>query len=144
MPPQKAKKAISKFAAFNQGILVHGDRTEKQECALTSSASMSSTKLPLRRNANFVDYLYFLLDLCSGIRFWVQQQDEVNTESNNAPGLNAIFGNCLKSTKSETGGFFNVGNMRLEWIQLAKQQKVTRKCGIFTSLSWLMFVSVQR
>ena len=69
------------FAALNPpGKLVHGDKTGKLECALASFDSTSSDASPLLRKG-FVNYIYFLLNICHALHSWVQDQDENEIES---------------------------------------------------------------
>jgi hypothetical protein len=52
------------FAALNSGILIHGDKTNKQECGLALFDSNGRRQSPLPKNAKFVEYIYFLLNIC--------------------------------------------------------------------------------
>jgi hypothetical protein len=131
------------FAALNPGILVYGVTAQKLECSLGLFVSRSMNELPLPRKAEYADYIYFLLNICHSIHSWVQQQDKADTESTNGPNMNTIFDSCLRSTKSETRGVFNVGNKWLEWLLSAKHQKDAWNCGVFASLNWSLFVSLQ-
>jgi hypothetical protein len=73
----------------------------------------------------------------------VVEQDEADTDSDAAPDFESMFDVCREATKSKTGGFFNVGNMRLERIPSAKSQLDGCSCGVYTCLSWSMFVAVE-
>jgi hypothetical protein len=55
------------FAALNAINLIHGDKTNKQECGLASFDSGGSRQLPLPRTVAFVEYTYFLLNICHAI-----------------------------------------------------------------------------
>jgi hypothetical protein len=92
------------FAALNAGTLIHGDKTNKQECGLASFNSMGSRESPLPRTAQFVEYVYFLLNICHAIHSWVLKQDEADTESVDAPDFLSIFNKCRAATKSRIGG----------------------------------------
>jgi hypothetical protein len=72
------------------------------------------------------------------------KQDEADTDSDAAPGFESMFDVCRAETKSEKGGFFNVGNMRPERFPSAKTQSDGCNCGVYTCLSWSMFVAVER
>jgi hypothetical protein len=72
------------------------------------------------------------------------KQDEADTDSDAAPDFESMFDVCRAETKSQKGGFFNVGNMRPERIPSAKTQSDGCNCGVYTSLSWSMFVAVER
>jgi hypothetical protein len=72
------------------------------------------------------------------------KQDEADTDSNAASDFDSMFDVCEAETKSEKGGFFNVGNMHPERIPSAKTQSDGCKCGVYNSLSWSMFVAVKR
>jgi hypothetical protein len=50
------------------------------------------------------------------------KQDEADTDSDAAPDFESMFDVCRAETKSQKGGFFNVGNMRPERIPSAKTQ----------------------
>jgi hypothetical protein len=132
------------FAALNAGNLIHGDKTNKQECGLASFDSSGSRQSPLPRTAAFVEYIYFLLNICHAIHSWAVEQDEADTDSDAAPNFESMFDVCRAETKSQTGGFFNVGNMRPERIPSAKYQSDGCNCGVYTCLSWSMFVAVKR
>jgi hypothetical protein len=95
------------FAALNSGNLIHGDKTNKQECGLASFDSSGSKQSPLPRTACFVEYTYFLLNMCHAIHSWVVEQDEASTDSDAAPDFESMFDVCRAGTKSKTGGFFN-------------------------------------
>jgi hypothetical protein len=122
------------FAALNAGNLIHGDKTNKQECGLASFDSSGSRQSPLPRTAAFVEYTYFLLNICHAIHLWVVEQDEADTDSDAAPDFESMFDVCPAETKSKTGGFFNVGNMRPERIPSAKYQLDGYNCGVYTCL----------
>jgi hypothetical protein len=126
------------FAALNAGNLIHGDRTNKQECGLASFDSSGSRQSPLERTAAFVEYIYFLLNICHAIHSWVVEQDEADTDSDAAPDFESMFDVCREATKSKTGGFFNVGNMRPGRIPSAKTQLVGCNCGVYTCLLVLL------
>jgi hypothetical protein len=64
--------------------------------------------------------------------------------SDAAPDFESMFDVCRAETKSQKGGFFNVGNMRPEHIPSAKIQSDGCNCGVYTSLSWSMCVAVKR
>ncbi len=132
------------FAALNPGTLVYGDETNKLECGLASFNSIGSRESPLPRETEFLNYIYFLLNVCHAIHSWVFEQDELDTESIKEPPLESIFDSCVKDTKSKKGGFFNVGNMRPESIPSAPHQADSWNCGVYTSLTWTMFVAVER
>jgi hypothetical protein len=132
------------FAALNAGNLIHGDRTNKQECGLASFDSNGSRQLPLPRDAGFVEYIYCLLNIWHAIHSWVVEQDEADTDSDAAPDFESIFDVCREATKSKTGEFFNVGNMRPERIPSAKHQLYGYNCAVYTCLSWSMFLAVKR
>jgi hypothetical protein len=66
------------FAALNAGKLIHGDKTNKQECGLASFDSGGRGESPLPRKAAFVEYTYFLLNICHAIHSWVMKQDEAS------------------------------------------------------------------
>jgi hypothetical protein len=72
------------------------------------------------------------------------KQDETDTDSDAAPDFESMFDVCRAETKSQKGGFFNVGNMRPERIPSAKTQIDGCNCGVYTSPSWSMFVAVER
>ena len=72
------------------------------------------------------------------------KQDEADIDSVAAPDFDSLFDVCAAETKSLKGGFFNVGNMRPERIPSAKRQGDGYNCGVYTSLSWSMFVAVER
>jgi hypothetical protein len=132
------------FAALNFGNLIHGDRTNKQECGLASFDSSVSRQSPLPRTAGFVEYIYFLLNMCHAIHSWVVEQDEADTDSDAAPNFELMFDVCREATKSKTGRFFNVGNMRPKRIPSTKSQLDGCNCGVYTCLSWSMCVAVER
>jgi hypothetical protein len=71
------------------------------------------------------------------------KQDEANTDSDAAPDFGSMFDACRDKTKSQYEGFFNVGNMRPKRIPSAKTQSDGCNCGVYTSLSWSMFVAVE-
>jgi hypothetical protein len=131
-------------AALNAGTLIHGDKTKKQECGLASFDSLGSTASPLPRTVAFVGYTSFLLNICHAIHSWVQEQDEADTESVNMPDFDSIFDDVVAATKSRKGGFFNVGNMHPESIPSAQHQRDGYNCGVYTCLTWTMFVAVKR
>jgi hypothetical protein len=131
------------FAAFNAGNLIHGDKTNKQECGLASFDSGGIRQSPLPRTAAFVEYTYFLLNMCHAIHSWVMKQDEADTDSDAAPDFESMFDVCRAETRSQKGGFFNVVNMRPERIPSAKTQSDGCNCGVYTCLSWSMFVAVE-
>jgi hypothetical protein len=132
------------FAALNAGNLIHGDNTNKQECGLASFDSGGIGQLPLPRTANFLEYTYFLLNMCHAIHSWVVEQDEAYTDSDAVPNFESMFDVCRAETKSQKGGFFNVGNMRPKRIPSAKYQSDGCNCGVYTCLSWSMYVAVER
>jgi hypothetical protein len=132
------------FAALNAGNLIHGDKTNKQECGLALVDSGGIRQLPLPRTAAFVEYTYFLLNMCHAIHSWVMKQDEADTDSDAAPDFESMFDVCQAESGSQKGGFFNVGNMRPERIPSAKTQSDGCNCGVYTCLSWSMFVAVER
>jgi hypothetical protein len=88
------------FAALNAGNLIHGDKTNKQECSLASFDSSGSRQSPLPRTAAFLEYTYFLLNMCHAIHSWVVEQDEDNTDSDAAPGFESMFDVSRAETKS--------------------------------------------
>jgi hypothetical protein len=126
--------------------LIHGDKNPKLECALASFDSMNLVwHSPLHRHrTKFLDYVYFLLNICHLLYSWVQGQDEDDIESTEAPDLLSIYENARLTTESIHGGFFNCTNMRPELMVSAKQQKDTWNCGIYVCLTWSMFVAVER
>jgi hypothetical protein len=133
------------FAALNAGNLIHGDKTNKQECGLASFDSGGIRQSPLPRTAAFVEYTYFLLNMCHAIHSWVMKQDEADIDSDAAPDFESMFDVCQTETGSQKGGFFNVGNMRPGRILSAKTQSDGCNCGVYTRLcSWSMFVAVER
>jgi hypothetical protein len=132
------------FAALNPGTLVYGDETNKLECGLASFNSIGTRESPLPRETEFLNYIYFLLNVCHSIHSWVFEQDELDTESIKEPPLKSIFDSCVKDTKSKKGGFFNVGNMRPGSIPSAPHQADSWNCGVYTCLAWTMFVTVER
>jgi hypothetical protein len=132
------------FAALNTGNLIHGDKTNKQECGLASFDSGGIRQSPLPRTVAFVEYTYFLLNMCHAIHSWVMKQDEADTDSDGASDFESTFDVCRAETGSQKAGFFNVGNMRPERIPSTKTQSDGCNCGIYTSLSWSMFVAVER
>jgi hypothetical protein len=91
------------FAALNAGNLIHGDKTNKQECSLASFDSGRSRQLPLPRTANFLEYTYFLLNMCHTIHPWVVERDKANTDSDAAPNFESMFDVCRAETKSQKG-----------------------------------------
>jgi hypothetical protein len=131
------------FAALNAGNLIHGDKTNKQECGLASFDSGGIRQSPLPRTAAFVEYTYFLLNMCHAIHSWVMKQDEADTDSDAAPDFESMFDVCRAETGSQKGGFFNVGNMRPERIPSAKTQSDGCNCGVYTCLSWSIIVAVE-
>jgi hypothetical protein len=78
------------------------------------------------------------------IHSWVVEQDEADTDSDAAPDFESMFDVCRAETNSQKGGFFSVGNMRPERIPSAKTQSDGCNCGVYTYLSWSMFVTVER
>jgi hypothetical protein len=132
------------FAALKAGNLIHGDKTNKQEFGLASFDSSGSRQLPLPRIAAFLEYTYFLLNMCHAIHLWVVEQDEANTDSDAAPDFESMFDVCRAETKSQKGRFFNVANMRPERIPSAKYQSDGCNCRVYTCLSWSMFVAVEQ
>jgi hypothetical protein len=132
------------FAALNAGNLIHGDKAHKQECGLASFDSGGIGESPLPRTAAFVEHAYFLLNMCHAIHSWVMKQEEADTNSDAAPDFESMFDVCRAETKSQKGGFFNVGNMRLKRIPSAKTKSDGCNCGVDTCLSWSMFVAVKR
>jgi hypothetical protein len=132
------------FAALNAGNLIHGDKANKQECILALFDSGESRQSPLPRTANFLEYTYFLLNMCHAIHSWVVEQDKADTDSDAAPDFESMFDVCLAETKSQKGGFFDVGNMRPKRILSAKYQSDGCNCGVYTCLSWSMFVAVEQ
>jgi hypothetical protein len=71
------------------------------------------------------------------------KQDEVNTDGDAAPDFESMFDVFRAEIKSQKGGFFDVGNMRPERIPSAKTQSDGCNCGVYTCLSWSMFVAVE-
>jgi hypothetical protein len=132
------------FAALNACHLIHGDKRNKQECGLASFDSGGIRQLPLPRTAAFVENTYFLLNMCHAIHSWGVEQDKADTDSDAAPDFESMFDVYWAETKSQKKGFFNVGNMRPERIPSAKTQSDGCNCGVFTCLSWSMFVAVER
>jgi hypothetical protein len=132
------------FAALNASNLIHGDNTNKQECGLVSFDSGGSRQSPLPRTVAFLEYTYFLLNICHAIHSLVVEQDEADTYSDAVPDFESMFDVCRAETKSQKGGFFNVGNMRPERIPSATYQSDGCNCGVYTCLSWSMFVAVER
>jgi hypothetical protein len=92
------------FAALNAGLLIHGRTMKKQKCGLASFDSLGMRKLPLPKDARFVEYVYFLLNICHAIHLWVLEQDEANTESVDLPEFESIFDACQEAAKSERRG----------------------------------------
>jgi hypothetical protein len=88
------------FAALNAGNLIHGDKTNKQECGLALFDSSGSRQLPLPRTAAFLEYTYFLLNMCHAIHSWVVEQDEADTDSDTAPDFESMFNVCRAEAKS--------------------------------------------
>jgi hypothetical protein len=82
------------FAALNAGNLIHGDKTNKQECGLASFDSSGNRQLPLPRTAAFLEYIYFLLNMCHAIHSWVMEQDEADTDSDASPDFESMFDVC--------------------------------------------------
>jgi hypothetical protein len=82
--------------------------------------------------------------MCHAIHSWVVEQDEADTDSDAAPDFESMFDVCQAESKSKRGGFFNVGNMRPKRIPSAKDQLYGYNCGVYTCLSWSMFVAVGR
>jgi hypothetical protein len=123
------------FAALNAGNLIHGDKANKQECGLASFDSGGRRQLPLARTVAFVEYTYFLLNMCHAIHSWMVEQDEADTDSDAAPNFESMFDVCRAETKSQKGGFFNVGNICPERIPSAKYQLDGCNCGVYTCLS---------
>jgi hypothetical protein len=72
------------------------------------------------------------------------KRDEADTDSDAAPNFESMFDVCQAETKSQKGGFFNVGNMSPEHIPSAKTQSDGCNCGVYTCLSWSMFLAVER
>jgi hypothetical protein len=136
-------KICGLFAALNAGNLIHGGKTNKQKCGLASFDSGGSRQSPLPRNAAFVEYTYFLLNMCHKIHSWVMKQDKADTGSDAAPDFESMFDICRAETKSQKGGFFNVGNMRPKRIPSAKNQSDGCNCGVYTCLPSI-FVAVER
>ena len=132
------------FAALNPGKLVHGNKSKKLECALASLDSISGRQSPLPRDTRWLDYTYFLLNVCYDILTWVAEQDESDITSLAEPELEVIFHTCMSETRREAGGFFNRSNMRPERLPSAKQQRDGYNCGVYASLNWSMFVEVER
>jgi hypothetical protein len=64
------------------------------------------------------------------------KQDKADTDSDAAPDFESMFDVCRAETKSQKGGFFNVGNMRPKRIPSAKTQSDGCNCGVYTCLSW--------
>jgi hypothetical protein len=132
------------FVALNTSKLVYGDKTKKLECALASLDSMTGTASPLPRKTRWVDFIYFLLNVCKDIHTWVGEQDEDDVKSLEEPDLAIIFNSCMEETKSERGGFFKRSNMWPERLPSAKQQRNGYdNCGVFTSLNWSMFGKIK-
>jgi hypothetical protein len=69
----------SMYASLNARILIHGDKTNKQECGLALFDCDGSGKSPLPQ-IGFVEYTYFLLNICHAIHSWVLKQDEADTK----------------------------------------------------------------
>jgi hypothetical protein len=65
-------------------------------------------------------------------------------DSDAAPDSESMLDVCRAETESQKGGFFNVGNMRPGRIPSAKTQSDGCNCGVYTCLSWSMFVAVER
>ena len=137
------KQHFGLFAALNPSKLVYGDEKNELECGLLSLDSMSGCRSPLPRETRWLDYMYFLLNVCHDIHEWVIEQDENDVESLEQPELNVIFDSCMLETKSENGGFFNRKKMQPERLPSAKQQMDGYNCGVFASLNWSMFVEVE-
>jgi hypothetical protein len=95
------------FAALNAGNLIHGDKTNKQECGLASFDSGGIGQSPLPRTAEFVEYTYFLLNMCHAIHSWVMKQDKADTDSDAAPDFESMFDVCRAETGSQKGGFYS-------------------------------------
>ena len=74
----------------------------------------------------------------------MQEQDEADTDSEDAPAFVSIFDLCKEATSSKKGGFFNNGNMRPESIPSAKHQSDGYNCGVYSCLAWTMFVAIER
>jgi hypothetical protein len=123
------------FATLNAGKLIHGVKTNRQECGLALFDCDGRGESPLPRTAAFVEYTYFLLNICHAIHLWVMQQDEANTNSDAAPDFGSILDDCRDETKSQKGGFFNVGNLRSERIPSAKTQSDGCNCDVYNFLS---------
>jgi hypothetical protein len=79
------------FAALKAGNLIRGDKTNKQECGLASFDSGGRGESPLPRTAAFVEYTYFLLNMCHAIHSWVMKQDEADTDSDAVPDFESMF-----------------------------------------------------
>jgi hypothetical protein len=82
------------FAALNAGNLIHGDKTDKQRCGLASFDSGGIGQSPLSRTADFLEYTYFLLNICHAIHSWVVEQDKADTDSDAAPNFESMFDVC--------------------------------------------------
>jgi hypothetical protein len=91
------------LAALNAGKLIHGHKTNKQECGLASFDSNGSRQSPLPRTVGFVEYVYFLLKICHAIHLWVLEQDEAKTDSETTPDFESIFDVCCEETQSKMG-----------------------------------------
>jgi hypothetical protein len=114
---------LQKYSAFNASILIHGDKTNKQECGIASFDCKDEGQSPLPQTP-FIEYTYFLLNICHAIHLWVLEQDEADTESKDSPDFQTIFDVCQETTKSKKGGFFNVGNMRPKAIPFGRSQSL--------------------
>jgi hypothetical protein len=88
------------FAALNAGKFIHGDKTNKEECGLASFDSGGRGESPLTRTVAFVEYTYFLLNICHAIHSWVMKQDKADTDSDAAPDFESMLDVCRAETKS--------------------------------------------
>ena len=114
-------------AALDAGKLNHGDKTNKQECGLASFDNLGSGESPLPRTAGFVEYTYFLQNICHAIHSWVMKQDEANTDSDAAPDFDSVFDVCAAETKSQKGDSSMLGTCVLNVFHLprGKAQEAT-------------------
>jgi hypothetical protein len=72
-----------------------------QECGLASFDSGGIGQSPLPRTTAFVEYTYFLLNMCHAIHSWVMKQDEADTDSDAALDFESMFDICRAETKSQ-------------------------------------------
>ena len=139
----KSDTHFAAFAALNPGELISGGETKEGRCGLASFDSYSKKQNPLPRNTEFLEYIYFLLNICHGIYAWVQEEVKTDTHSLNSPNLQTIYDQARSGTKSSKG-FFNVDNLRPASMPSAKQQQDCFNCGVYACLTWSMFVAVER